>query len=433
MISTHINSISTLTHALHTGELSLKEYIDELEAWYEKREPSVEAFVPEEGRFDRLRRDVEALLVQYPRPDDRPLLFGIPVGVKDIIHVDGLLTRAGSRVPPHEIQGPEAECITLLKNAGALIMGKTVSTEFAYFGPGPTRNPHNPEHTPGGSSSGSAAAVAAGLCPLALGTQTIGSVVRPASFCGVVGYKPSFDRISTAGVMPLSPSLDHVGIFTADANGAALAARVLCRDWRLTGASRRPVLAIPEGPYLTHASDEALDHFNDTRRRLAAAGYTILSVTTKPDFDEIRVRHSLILAAEAARVHEKMYARFRDLYHPRTVELVERGQKISDEALAQALSGRKKLRMELTHLMNVHGIDLWISPSAPGPAPQGLESTGDPIMNLPWTHSGLPSMNVPSGHAANGLPLGLQLTARWHADELMLAWAVDIETVVSRS
>ncbi|HLB50375.1 MAG TPA: amidase [Anaerolineales bacterium] len=427
------STLPALADALRNGGLLITDYLSHLESNFNSREPDVLSFIPEEGRFDRLRRDAQALLTRYPDPNTRPPLFGVPVGVKDIFHVSGFVTRAGSKLPPDLFQGSEAESVTALKDAGALVMGKTVTTEFAYFGPGPTRNPHNPEHTPGGSSSGSAAAVGAGLCPLTLGTQTIGSIVRPASFCGVVGYKPSFDRISKTGVMPLAPSLDHVGVFTADARGAALAARVLCRDWRLTDSPRKPVLAVPDGPYLANASDEAMKHFDDTRRRLAAAGYMILSVNAMPDFEEIRARHNLITAAEAARVHEKMYARFRELYHPKTVDLIERGQKISGEALAQALKGRKKLRMELTHLMNVHGIDLWISPSAPGPAPQGLESTGDPIMNLPWTHSGLPSMNEPSGRAANGLPLGLQLTARWQADELMLAWAADIEAVVSRS
>ncbi len=141
----------------------------------------------------------------------RPPLFGIPIGIKDIFHVNGFSTHAGSRLPPKQLMGEEAKCVSDLKKAGALILGKTVTTEFAYFEPGPTMNPHNPNHTPGGSSSGSAAAVAAGLCPLALGSQTIGSIIRPASFCGVVGYKPSYDRISRDGVIPVSPSLDHIG------------------------------------------------------------------------------------------------------------------------------------------------------------------------------------------------------------------------------
>src|SRR5687768_9417567 len=184
-------SLPALVRALKSGELLLLDYLAQLEARAAETDPAIEAMMPEPGRFERLQREAEALLARYPNPAERPALFGVPVGVKDILHVDGLVTRAGSKLPPEELQGPESAVVSALKQAGALILGKTVSTEFAYFGPGPTRNPHNPAHTPGGSSSGSAAAVGAGLAPLALGTQTIGSIIRPAAYCGVVGYKPS--------------------------------------------------------------------------------------------------------------------------------------------------------------------------------------------------------------------------------------------------
>ncbi len=172
--------------------------LDRVEALFAEREPEVRAFLPEEGRFDRLRREAAALEARWPDPERRPPLFGVLAGVKDIFHVDGFETGGGSRLPPEVLRGPEAASVTTLRAAGALILGKAVSTEFAYFAPGPTRNPWNPEHTPGGSSSGSAAAVGAGLAPLALGTQTIGSIIRPAAFCGAVGYKPSYERICAA-------------------------------------------------------------------------------------------------------------------------------------------------------------------------------------------------------------------------------------------
>ena len=161
--------------------------LDAVQARVEAREPSIQALLPEAGRFDRLRREARALADRYRDPSARPPLFGWLFGVKDIFHVDGWPTRAGSRLPESVLVGPEAESVARLKAAGALILGKTVTTEFAYFTPGPTRNPHNLEHTPGGSSSGSAAAVAAGYCPFALGTQTIGSIIRPAAFCGTIG------------------------------------------------------------------------------------------------------------------------------------------------------------------------------------------------------------------------------------------------------
>src|SRR3970040_1828025 len=200
--------------------MNILEQIDVVEERFAEREAEVRAFVPEESRFERLRREAKALLSRFPDSGERPPMFGVLIGVKDIFRVGGFPTRAGSRLPAEVFEGPEAEPVKKLKAAGTLVLGKTVTTEFAYFAPGPTRNPHNLAHTPGGSSSGSAAAVAAGLAPLARGPQTIGSIVRPAAFCGVVGFKPSFGRISTEGVIPLSPSLDHVGFFTQDVAGA---------------------------------------------------------------------------------------------------------------------------------------------------------------------------------------------------------------------
>ena len=404
--------------------------LEEVEGRFKAREPQVLALVPEEGRFERLRREARALLDRYPEPGARPPLFGVLVGVKDIFHVDGFLTRAGSKLPPDLFQGGESESVTILKKAGALILGKTVTTEFAYFAPGPTRNPHNAGHTPGGSSSGSAAAVGADFCSLALGTQTIGSITRPAAFCGVVGYKPSYDRISRAGVIPLAPSLDHVGTFTPDVAGVALAASLLCRDWRLEIVRRKPVLGIPEGLYLASATDEGLAHFRAVCERLAASGYEIRPIQAMPDFEEIRARHNLIVAGEAARVHAEWFSRFGDLYHAKTADLIRRGQSASDAELSEALAGREKLRRELTALMDEHGIDVWISPPAPGPAPSGLESTGDPVMNLPWTHSGLPTVCLPAGKSEDGLPMGLQIAGRWYTDETLLAWARDVEVVL---
>lgn len=399
--------------------MSLHDRLDGLESLFREREPSLQAFVPEEGRFERLRREADAL--------PRGALYGLPVGVKDVFHVDGFPTRAGSRVPAEHLRGPEAASVTLLKRAGALILGKTVSTEFAYFAPGPTRNPHHPERTPGGSSSGSAAAVAAGLCPLALGTQTIGSIVRPAAYCGVAGFKPSYGRISAEGVIPLAPSLDHVGFFTPDVETAVLAAGVLIPDWNPPAAGRRPVLGIPEGPYLSRPSEEGQVHFHSTCERLTRAGFEIWSMPVMPDFEEIEKRHRRLVAAEAAQVHSEWFRRFHSLYAPQTVDLIRHGQAVSAAEIEQDRAGREKLREELTASMDAHAIDLWLSPPALGPAPRGLASTGDPIMNLPWTYAGMPSLGLPAGLSQEGLPMGLQITGRFGADELLLAWGAEIE------
>lgn len=426
MHSQNDHSLATVAQALHSGDLSLHTYLDELEERFQNREPEVLAFLPEEGRFQRLRREAQGLFERYQESHVRPPLFGVPVGVKDIFHVDGFETQAGSQVPAERIAGPEAKAVTQLKTAGALILGKTVTTEFAYFAPGPTRNPHNSGHTPGGSSSGSAAAVGAAMVPLALGTQTIGSITRPAAFCGIFGYKPSYERISRDGVIPLSPSSDHVGILAADLSGIELAAAILIQDWQPVSSSHRPNLGVPAGPYLEKASAEGLEHFWATCQHLEETGYQIEMVEAMSDFEEIVDRHNQIVAAEAAQVHEEWFAEFRTLYHSKTAELIHRGQSISQEDLSIALDGGKQLRQDLIALMDKYNLELWISPAAPGPAPLGLDSTGDPVMNLPWSHSGLPTMNLPTGFNAFGLPLGLQIAAGWFADEKLVDWSAEI-------
>src|SRR5918996_1441457 len=265
-----------LIEDLRAGELLLPDFLAQVEARFTQHEPSILALIPDEKRFDRLYDEAEALVLAYPDLIKRPLMFGALLGVKDIFYVEGFPTQAGSRLPAEVFQGKEAKSVSRLLDAGALFFGKTVTTEFAYFFPGPTRNPHHPEHTPGGSSSGSAAAVAAGFCHLALGTQTIGSIIRPASFCGVVGIKPTYDRIPREGVIPLSPSLDHVGFFVPDVESAINAARVLYNDWdEPTQPLKKPRLGIPDGPYLQSASKENLSRFEIVCKLLEKAGYEL--------------------------------------------------------------------------------------------------------------------------------------------------------------
>jgi len=331
------------------------------------------------------------------------------------------------------LQGHEAKSVTRLKEKGALIFGKTVTTEFAYFYPGPTRNPHNPEHTPGGSSSGSAAAVAAGFCHLALGTQTIGSIIRPAAFCGVVGLKPTYDRISRDGVIPLSPSLDHIGFFTRDIFTAKHVAAALYNDWDDSiSVDRKPVLGIPEGPYVEAASNYARTWFNTICDSLAQAGYELRHVPIMPGFQEVRARHDVIMSAEAAEVHANWFDKYADLYSAKFTELIKRGQSISDSQLQDAFTARDVFRDQITQTMVDNNIDLWVSPPTIGPAPKGLDSTGDPVMNLPWTQIGFPAINLPSGKTEDGLPMGLQVIGKWNADEMLLAWAENLEKTVRR-
>ncbi len=420
-------SLEALRERFASGELEPLDYVATLEERCAKIEPELLSLMVEPGRFTRLRSEATELAQRFPDASARPPLYGVPVGVKDIFRVDGLPTTAGSKLPTRLFEGTESTAVTRLKRAGALILGKTVSTEFAYFGPGPTRNPRDLTRTPGGSSSGSAAAVAAGLAPLAFGTQTIGSISRPAAYCGVVGYKPSYDRISREGVIPLSPSLDHIGVFTTDVVGAELAASQLCTDWRSVAPGRKPILAISKGPMLKRASPEALSHLKSVSDRLAESGFEVQVVPAMLDFDDIERRHRLLVAAEAAAVHGSWYADYGALYHRKTVELLTQGRDVTASEREQAFAGRERLRDELTGLMAERGVDLWISPPAPGAAPVGLDSTGDPIMNLPWSHCGLPTLSIPAGTGAEGMPLGLQLAGGWNQDEELFAWGRMIE------
>ncbi|MFQ5942273.1 MAG: amidase [Anaerolineales bacterium] len=433
--STRADATTSIPEVLQLLQNEPETYFEQLEANFEQRESQVQAFMPEEQRFARLREDYEMLKQLYSEIDSRPPLFGLPIGVKDIFHADGFETRAGSRLPADRLTGEQATCVTQLKDAGALVLGKTVTTEFAYFAPGPTRNPHNPDHTPGGSSSGSAAGVAAGLAPFAFGTQTVGSINRPAAFCGVVGFKPSYARISTAGVIPLAPSLDHVGFFTTDVGGTLALAPLLLADWNPEELDARLgdlapgtiTLGVPSGPYLEGASEEAIAHFESVKVRLEVGGFRVVDVPAMPDHEAIKQRHYLILAAEAAVVHSEWFQKYGDLYHPKTAALMDQGRGISDDQLEAVLEGRGQLRDQLQALMEEYRLDAWISPAAPGPAPEGIESTGDPAMNLPWTHSGLPTIGIPSGWSSNNLPLGIQVTGGWYSDERLLAEAVAVE------
>ncbi len=423
MMFTHPAPLIATLEALHEGQVDLITYVDEVCDRVEKLDAQVEAILPEPDRRRRLHAEAMDLQERFTNPSDRPPLFGALVAVKDIIHVSGFVTKAGSEVPPELFAGPEATCIGWLRDAGALILGKSVTTEFAYFEPGPTRNPHNLEHTPGGSSSGSAAGVAAGFCPLALGSQTIGSVIRPAAFCGVIGFKPTLNRIPTKGLVYFSRTIDQIGVFTQDMAGMALAATVLCQAWRkLPERDTLPVLGVPEGPYLEQAEPEGLKDFEDHLSKLEGIGCTIKRVPTLSHIDELNHLHLRLIFAEFAQEHHQRYDRYAAIYSPRTAEMIEIGKKVSEDELITARANCTQLRAEVEDQMAKQGIDLWVCPSAPGPAPEGIQATGDPKMNLPWTHAGMPVITLPAGRAENGLPLGLQFIAPFGADEYLVAW-----------
>ncbi len=394
-------------------------------------EPLIESFLPEADRFNRLRKQAKAIETEYPDSRKRPSLFGVLVGVKDIFHADGFITQAGTQVPSDLFAGDEARVVTKLKKAGALVAGKTVTTEFAYFEPGPTRNPYNLKHTPGGSSSGSAAAVASGLVHVALGTQTVGSVIRPAAYCGIVGYKPTYGRIDSEGLVYFSRSADHVGLFTQDVDSLRQVAKIVVNDWSNKDLpNRKPVLGVPEGAYLQQST--ALDEFEVHVQQLEKAGYTVKGVPIFDDIQMIDDYHQDMISAELAIEHEAWFAKHQDLYRSRTADLIRKGQTISSERRAEGQVHRETLRNRIHQAMDDNEIDLWICPSAPDVAPEGIGATGSPAMNMPWTHAGVPVVTVPARTGKLDLPLGLQICGRHGQDEALIHWAQAIEAVYNR-
>lgn len=428
MYATHF-PLAQSTVDLRNDEQSLLAHIHVICDRIDRADPQIRAFIAEPRRRARLVEEAVDLISRYPEPEDRPPLFGALVGVKDIFRVDGFYTQAGSELPKELFEGDEAAVVTRLREAGALIAGKTVTTEFAYFQPGPTRNPHNLNHTPGGSSSGSAAGVAAGFFPLALGTQTIGSTIRPAAFCGIVGFKPSYDRIPTGGLLYFSKSLDHVGLFTQDVTGMALAASVLCDGWdeSIVAPDRPPVLAVPEGEYLDNTWPEGLDSFWESISKLEKAGAQVVTIPYFEEFYDLDEQHRRMMAAEAAAVHAAWYAEYEHLYSEHMHEIMRTARTVSAAELTEARAARLILRGQLAAALDAAGADLWIAPPAPGPAPEGIHATGSPVMNLPWTNAGVPALNLPVEFTRSGLPMGLQLVGRFGEDEQLLAWAGKVE------
>jgi Asp-tRNA(Asn)/Glu-tRNA(Gln) amidotransferase A subunit family amidase len=386
----------------------------------------VGAFVAEPDRRARLVAAAEAL-ARVGNPDAWPL-FAVPAGVKDVMRTDGLATRAGSRVPAELLAGPQAQVVTRLCAAGGLVAGKTVTAEFATLTPGPTRNPRNLAHTPGGSSSGSAAAVAAGMVPLALGTQTIASVIRPAAYCGVPGFRPSYGRVPTEGIIAFAPSLDTVGWFAPDVVGLKQTAAVLCDRWQPAAPAGSPVLGVPVGPYLACAHPWALAAFSSSIARLRSDRFTIREVAVMEDFAAVQQALFVITRYELAREHAGWFARYGELYQPQTAAMIRDGKAITAAEYARALARQADLRDELAQAMQ--GIDAWITPAATGPAPAGLSTTGDPVMSIPWSLAGLPAVSIPSG-LVDALPVGLQCVGRIGGDERLLAAAVVIEAALA--
>ena len=372
-------------------------------------------------------------------------LSGIPVGIKDIIATADMPTTNGSPVYKDCIPDADAWVVERLRNLGATIFGKTVSTEFAWRHPGPTVNPWNPKHTPGGSSSGSAAAVAAGVIPLALGTQTLGSVIRPAAFNGVVGLKPSYGAIPRTGVHPLSPSLDHVGFFARRVDDVAYALSLLGGSsdsdvhgrplpaFQVSVEQGLPPLAAPRLAVVrfakwSKAEREQQQLFDTAVATLHDAG-AIVAELELPELDHANWGTiNTILASEAALIFGDLVERFPDRTSDRLKELVRTGKAHSAYDYLAAKARQEKLRSAFSSQMS--GFDAVLTLPAFGEAPEGLGYTGDAEYCAPWTLLGVPAVSLPAGFGKNHLPLGLQIVGAYREDYRMLRVAKWIEGVL---
>jgi Asp-tRNA(Asn)/Glu-tRNA(Gln) amidotransferase A subunit family amidase len=404
-------------------------------------EPAVGAWV----RLDRdtaarvaVQRDIEAREGRFMGP-----LHGVPIGLKDIFDSAGVPTTSGAPAWATRTPTTDAPSVARLRGAGAVPMGKLTTTPFAFFDPGVTRNPWNPEHTPGGSSSGPAAAVGARMVPLALGSQTVGSVLRPAAYCGVVGFKPTHGRISAAGVLALAESLDHVGVFARTVEDCALALSLLAgHDRADLPASAEPVddyvaaVTEPIAPRIgvlaslvARTTPEMAKHLADLIQGLEAAGARLVETGLPSSFLALSEAGTTVLRAEAAASHASLYSRHGADYPPLIKELIDLGRRVSAPEYLAAQAARRAARAELDAVARRY--DALLAPSIGAPAPRGLSATGDPSFCAPFTFAGLPAIALPTSVDGSGLPLSVQLIGPAWGESRLLAAAAWCERAIA--
>jgi Asp-tRNA(Asn)/Glu-tRNA(Gln) amidotransferase A subunit family amidase len=359
-------------------------------------------------------RELDRAAVKFP-------LHGVPIGIKDIIDTEDMPTAYGSPIYAGHRPERDAACVTLLKKAGAIIPGKTVTTEFATFSPGKTRHPRNPAHTPGGSSSGSAAAVADRHVPAGLGTQTAGSIIRPASFCGIIGYKPTYGRFSYDGIKPTALSLDTLGLLVRDFEDLHLIGGVLAGadsnvDWR--PADRPPRVGFCRTPWWDRADTEMRSALEETAQRLERSGAPIKDIELPDFFDRTLEAQDVLMSYENSQCLRQEYEHHVEKLSLRLRATIAKGLRCRSSEV-QAARCLACLCQEVIARFFLE-VDVLLTPSAIGAAPVGLSSTGDPIFNRLWTYLGVPCITYPVARAGNGLPLGVQVIGARDADDPLI-------------
>jgi aspartyl-tRNA(Asn)/glutamyl-tRNA(Gln) amidotransferase subunit A len=441
-VSLHERGAAETARAIREGTLSPVDLVEALLQRIEAVEARVQAWALVDGAGARAAPRQAA--DEAARGVLRGPLHGVPFGAKDIFHSAGLRTEGGSKVMAGFVPAHDATSVARLKSAGAILLGKCHTTEFATYDPAPSRNPWNLACTPGGSSSGSAAAVAARMAPLALGTQTIGSNVRPASYCGLVGLKPTFGRISTRGVMALSYTQDHVGLMARSVEDVALALGVVAGhdpadpsssragvpDY-LSALTRRraPRIGLLREFFFERSTPEVAQVTTEGVERLGRAGATVEEAKLPASFRAAHAAANLIVRSETACIHAELHAEKAALYRPAIRGMIETGMLVPADVYLRSLRIRRQFRRELLPLLDRY--DVLAMPSTPAPAPEGM-ATGDPLFQVPWSLSGLPSVTLPCGLSASGLPLGLQLVSGSFTEAPLLAAAAWCEDVLGR-
>ena len=414
-------TLSELVQGVREGRHSCVDVMRAHLARCAAKEPAVQAWEHLDG--DRAMTAAEASDARLASGAEARELEGVPLGIKDIIDVAGMPTRMGSRIMAGNVAHVTAECVARLEAAGAIVVGKTVTTEFAYYTPGKTRNPWNSAHTPGGSSSGSAAGVACGMIAGALGTQTNGSVIRPAAFCGVVGYKPSYGAVANHGTLDPWPSLDHTGVFARTVTDAAMLAGVIMQSGISAGIDpiAAPRLAAVRSPVWALADPVQKDAFARAVERLRAAGADVSERELPPSFADAHAAMRTIMAYEACVHFAKLRADRAEDMSSQLRALIDEGAGIEDGAYRAALLLQETLRAEFADYMV--SFDALITPPAPGEAPATLEQTGSPAFCTIWSLLGVPAITVPVDLGPHGLPLGLQIVAAYREESAALAVA----------
>jgi amidase len=405
-----------------TAEALTAAYLDRIAA----RETTV-------GAWEYLDR--ERALATARQRDAEPTrgpLHGIPIAVKDLIDTVDMPTTYGSSIYRGHRPAADASCVALARAAGAVVLGKTVTTEFAAFTPGKTANPRHPAHTPGGSSSGSAAAVADGMTPLAFGTQTAGSIIRPAAYCGCIGYKPSFGLINRAGVKPLADSLDTIGVLAGTVEDAAFFAGVLSERpalRHLAMPSEAPRFGLYRTPMWEEAEPATAAALDGARAALERAGAAVAELALAPEHHGLAEVQNTIMEFEMVRALAYERTLHSAELSPRLAQLLDAGMTIGADEYDRALARAAEARAGLDAFFGV--CDAVLVPAAPGEAPVGLGNTGDPIFNRMWTLLGVPCVTLPARWAENGLPTGVQLVGRWGDDARLTACAVFLERALA--